>query len=236
MLLLSRYAIDTDTVRTFQQLPWHTQTDAVAPTLKGQAFYDQQTWQAARLSSKSFWDIPLVVADQRLHILASHPTPPVFDGPEDRNGLRNYAEIKLLADYIASDAPAYLVDDKGQVGGLRGAGRFVILGDLNAAPQGPKARPAAINQVLNHPKVDSSVAPQSKGGAESATEPYAKYYTASWQARADYVLPSKHGLRPLGGGVYWPSKGEPGYELVRDRKLSSDHRLVWLDVQILTNE
>jgi hypothetical protein len=24
-----------------------------------------------------------------IHILASHATPPVFDGPEDRNGLRN---------------------------------------------------------------------------------------------------------------------------------------------------
>ncbi|WP_105254215.1 endonuclease/exonuclease/phosphatase family protein [Pseudoalteromonas sp. T1lg75] len=236
MLLLSRFPIDNEAVRTFQHLPWHTQTGAVGPTLNGQAFYDQQTWQAARLSSKSFWDIPLTINGQRLHILASHPTPPVFDGPEDRNGLRNFAEIKLLADYIATDVPDYLIDDKGRRGGLQGAGRFVILGDLNAAPQGPKARPAAINQVLEHPKVDSSVTPQSKGGAESATESYAKYYTASWQARADYVLPSKQGLRALEGGVYWPAKGEAGYELVRDRRLSSDHRLVWLDVQILTNE
>ncbi|WP_233999561.1 endonuclease/exonuclease/phosphatase family protein [Pseudoalteromonas sp. T1lg22] len=236
MLLLSRFPIDTDAVRTFQHLPWYTQSGASMPLLNDQPFYDQQTWQAARLSSKSFWDIPLEVAGERLHILASHPTPPVFDGPEDRNGLRNFAELKLVADYIATPAPGYLVDDKAQVGGLSGDGRFVILGDLNAAPQGPKARPEAIDQLLKHPKVDSSLIPVSKGGAESSTEPFAKFYTASWQARVDYVLPSKFGLQPVGSGVYWPAEGEAGYELVRDRKLSSDHRLVWMDVQIIANE
>jgi len=32
---------------------------------------------------------------QVIHILASHPTPPVFDGVEDRNGRRNHDEIRL---------------------------------------------------------------------------------------------------------------------------------------------
>ena len=86
--------------------------------LGGKPFYDQQTWEAARLSSKSFWDIPIYVDGELVHILASHPTPPVFDGPEDRNGLRNYAEIKLLADYVATQPPAYLIDDAGVQGGL----------------------------------------------------------------------------------------------------------------------
>ncbi len=42
--------------------------------------------EAARLSSKSHWDVPINVNGRVLHVLASHPTPPVFDGPEDRNG------------------------------------------------------------------------------------------------------------------------------------------------------
>ncbi|MEO2265876.1 endonuclease/exonuclease/phosphatase family protein [Pseudoalteromonas sp. YIC-656] len=233
MVLLSRYKIDEASVRSFMHLKWHTQQGSKMPMLDGQPFYDQQTWQAARLSSKSFWDIPIDVNGNKVHVLASHPTPPVFDGPEDRNGLRNFAEIKLLADYISAQSPAYVIDDKGQQGGIEQNSRFIIVGDLNAAPQGEKARPEAINQVLHHEAVNASLIPASKGAAHSEDTSYAKYYTASWRARADYVLPSKAGLLPVAGGVYWPHDNEAGYQLVSDRKLSSDHRLVWMDLKIL---
>ena len=49
---------------------------------------------------------------ETVHFLVSHPTPPVFDGPEDRNGPRNYDEIRFWADYSPRtggyiyDAPA----------------------------------------------------------------------------------------------------------------------------------
>ena len=36
-----------------------------------------------RLSSKSHWDVPLRVGGEVVHFLVSHPTPPVFDGPDD---------------------------------------------------------------------------------------------------------------------------------------------------------
>ena len=39
-------------------------------------------------------------AARSIHFLVSHPTPPVFDGPEDRNGTRNHDEIRFWADYI----------------------------------------------------------------------------------------------------------------------------------------
>ena len=35
-----------------------------------------------------------------VHFLVSHPTPPTFDGAEDRNGTRNHDEIRFWADYI----------------------------------------------------------------------------------------------------------------------------------------
>ncbi|WP_462158331.1 endonuclease/exonuclease/phosphatase family protein [Pseudoalteromonas sp. GB56] len=232
MVVLSRYKIDESSIRSFMKLKWHTQEGSTMPMLEGQPFYDKQTWQAARLSSKSFWDIPIDVNGDTIHLLASHPTPPVFDGPEDRNGLRNYAEIKLLADYISTQTPDYVIDDKGVQGGLNQNSRFVIVGDLNAAPQGSKARPAAINQVLQHPAVNASIVPKSNGGAHSEDTVFAQYYTASWRARADYVLPSQVGLTPIAGGVYWPHENEHGYQLVSDRKLSSDHRLVWMDLKI----
>ena len=40
------------------------------------------------------------VKGKTFHLLASHPTPPVFDGDEDRNGKRNHDEVRLIADYI----------------------------------------------------------------------------------------------------------------------------------------
>jgi hypothetical protein len=36
-----------------------------------------------------------------VHFLVSHSTLPVFDGPEDRNGRRNFDEIRFWADYIS---------------------------------------------------------------------------------------------------------------------------------------
>jgi hypothetical protein len=55
---------------------------------------------AVRLSSKSHWDLPIEIGRRTVHFLVSHPTPPTFDGPEDRNGRRNHDEIRLWADYI----------------------------------------------------------------------------------------------------------------------------------------
>ena len=53
-----------------------------------------------------------------LHVLASHPTPPTFDGPEDRNGRRNHDEIRFWADYISPGQSGYIVDDEGRSGGI----------------------------------------------------------------------------------------------------------------------
>jgi hypothetical protein len=50
--------------------------------------------------------------------------------------------------------------------------------------------------------------------------------------RADYVLPSKSGITVKGSGVFWPTKQENTYRLIKDRSASSDHRLVWLDLRI----
>ena len=54
-----------------------------------------------------------------MHFLVSHPTPPVFDGPEDRNGRRNHDEIRFWADYISPGQGGYIYDDEGVRGGLK---------------------------------------------------------------------------------------------------------------------
>ncbi|MBB1423371.1 endonuclease/exonuclease/phosphatase family protein [Pseudoalteromonas sp. SG43-7] len=232
MAVLSRYPIDFDKIRTLQTFKYKDMPDAKMPIdpTTGENWYNNEEWQALRLSSKSFWDIPVTVKGKTLHVIASHPTPPVFDGAEDRNGLRNHDEVRLIKDYIAS--ADYLYDDHGVKGGLAEKSRFVIVGDLNAAPEGDKKRPETTDQLLKNPLINSKFTPTSKGAKTSYSEKYAAAYTANWQARADYVLPSTYGIEVHDGGVFWPTKSSELYRLIKDRNASSDHRMVWLDISI----
>ena len=50
--------------------------------------------------------------------------------------------------------------------------------------------------------------------------------------RADYVLPSKAGFVIKESGVFWPEKASPLYPLVGSRGASSDHRLVWVKLEL----
>lgn len=46
----------------------------------GEMYYTQDELSVLRLSSKSHWDIPLKVGgNEIIHVLQSHPIPPVFD-------------------------------------------------------------------------------------------------------------------------------------------------------------
>jgi hypothetical protein len=163
--------------------------------------------------------------------LASHPTPPVFDGPEDRNGKRNHDEIRFWLDYI-SENNQYIYDDNNQYGGLASDAAFVIMGDQNASATEGNAINTAISQLLSHRNIADPL-PQSLGAQQHTPDnKMAKYHTASWRMRADYVIPSKNGLKIKDSGVFWPSKNQPEYRLIKSRKDSSDHRLVWLDIQL----
>lgn len=98
-------------------------------TPEPQDFYSSDERDIFRLSSKSHWDVPIIVGRETVHFLTSHPTPPVFDGTEDRNGRRNADEIRLFADYITPGAADYVYDDDGKTGGLAAGERFVVAGD-----------------------------------------------------------------------------------------------------------
>ncbi|MDF2176765.1 endonuclease/exonuclease/phosphatase family protein [Aliiglaciecola sp. CAU 1673] len=235
MVLLSRYPIDKENVRTFQYFLWKDMPGNLMQTVvhqDGRPWYGEQARQVMRLSSKSHWDIPVKVNGKTIHVLASHPTPPVFDGPEDRNGKRNHDEVRFWVDYLsAGEQAAYLYDDKGQRGGISGE-TFVIVGDLNSNPVEGNAHKEAISALIGHEKVAGDFIPTSEGGElHSPDNPRGKSHTAGWRMRADYVLPSKAGWDIHSGGVFWPKEGEELYRLVKDRQSSSDHRLVWMDLQ-----
>ncbi|MCH8536534.1 MAG: endonuclease/exonuclease/phosphatase family protein [Alkalimonas sp.] len=233
MLLLSRYPIEHDAIRTFRHFKWKDMPDYLQTTqADGSPWYEDAAWQQFPLSSKSHWDVPIKVNGKRLHIFASHPTPPAFDGPENRNGNRNHDEIRFWADYISGEQGNYIYDDKGLAGGFDSQAPFVILGDLNASPVEGDAIKAGIQRLLAHPRVQDPE-PGSRGAVEhSPDNPHAAHHTAIWRMRADYVLPSKTGVQVLNSGVFWPASDETGYQLVQRRQTSSDHRLVWVQLRL----
>ncbi len=213
MAVLSKFPIQEDDIRTFQRFLWKDMPDNFIPT----EFYSPAEQEIFRLSSKSHWDIPIEVEGSIIHILASHPTPPVFDGPEDRNGRRNHDEIRLWADYLSNRA--YLYDDQGQFGGLPSGSRFVIMGDQNADPVDGDSVNGAINQLLEHPAVNDTSPMSAENGSDTAT--------FSGGLRVDYALPSRAGFEVTDSEVYWP-EAEPERTLIR----ASDHRPVWIDVTL----
>lgn len=233
MAVLSKYPIQINKVRTFQRFLWKDMPNNLLLDMKTESdenFYTNEVQQILRLSSKSHWDVPIKVGEQTLHILASHPTPPVFDGPEDRNGKRNHDEIRFWTDYISSaEQSAYIYDDNGKKGGFSGK-HFIVAGDLNASPDEGNAINASIATLTSHERVNDKTAPTSDGARlHTPTNENAPQHTAGWRMRVDYVLPSAT-LNVNDSGVFWPITSDPLYRLIKDRESSSDHRLVWIDV------
>ncbi|MEM9013000.1 MAG: endonuclease/exonuclease/phosphatase family protein [Pseudomonadota bacterium] len=244
MAILSRYPILEEEARTFALLPWNALPGHIMPTMEdGSPWPTAEAAAAMRLSSKSHWDVPVAVPGGTLHLLASHPTPPVFDGPEDRNGRRNHDEIVFWAHYLDG---ARLADDDGDDRAFD-AGRFVILGDLNADPFDGDGRHEGIAGLLAHPRVQdpkpasrgAAQAAETTGGANARHRGDPALDTADWNdergpgnLRVDYVLPAAT-LRVLDAGVFWPEPDELGADWVSgDRDATSDHRLVWVDIAL----
>lgn len=256
MALLSRYPIDLANVRTFRAFLWKDMPGALLPddpeTPEPADYYSEEALAVFRLSSKSHWDVPVRVDGRTLHVIAAHPTPPVFDGPEDRNGRRNHDEIRFIADYIAGDPDRYIVDDAGKPGGLPHGARFVILGDMNADPHDGSVSPSPIHLLFDQPLI-TVTAPESAGGAEQARlqggvnqehrTPAATDTSdfkdsgdfASGNMRLDYVLPSAAGLKAIGAHVFWPDSNDPLFRLVGNGfpVVSSDHRMVSVDLELV---
>jgi len=232
MLVLSRFPIDTAGVRTFQNFLWKDLPGARLP----EGFYSPEELAVLPLSSKSHWDVPVRIGERTLHVLAAHPTPPTFDGPEDRNGLRNADEIVFWRHYVQPGQQAdALYDDAGRRGGLGGGERFVILGDHNSDPFDGDSLPGAAQQLLTAHRVQDP-APASDGGAEAANaghEGDPRVDTADFSEpepgnlRVDYVLPSRP-LDVVGSGVFWPVTADP---LARLNDVS-DHHATWVDLRM----
>jgi hypothetical protein len=258
MVVYSKHPIDAAGVRTFQDFLWKDMPGSRIP----QPFYSPEEVAAFPLSSKSHWDVPVQIGKRTVHFLVSHPTPPVFDGPEDRNGLRNADEIRFWGDYVTPGRGGYIYDDEGGRGGLHPSALFVVAGDQNSDPldgdslRDASGNPIAIQPLLNSPRVNDKTTPSSAGAAEATAlqgganathlgDP--KYDTADFSdtapgnLRADYVLPSRQ-IKISDSAVFWPVRSDPLSRLtgVFDGATwgavggfpTSDHRLVWADLDL----
>jgi hypothetical protein len=145
-----------------------------------------------------------------LHLIALSAGPPVFDGPEDRNGRRNADEL-AFAQRLVDAGPRPLV----------------VLGNANLDPTDGEGRREAILALLDHPKLQDP-APRS-AGAEAAANPAHQgdpaLDTADWRdpspgnLRVSYVLPDAD-LQVEAAGVAWPVESPA----------APRHKLVWVDV------
>lgn len=214
MAVLSRLPLDEAGARDFSGFLWRD-----LPGGQGNDPPDLAAVQ--RLATTGFWDVPVETPSGQLHLLAWHATPPVFDGPEDRNGRRNHDEAAFWRLLLEGALPMPPPE-----------GPFVLLGDGNLDPADGDGLREGIGALLAHPALQDP-APQ---GGQDRTDPGQSgdprldtvLYPDLGGLRLDYVLPSA-GLRVVDAGVLWPPAGDP---LLPDLTAASHHFPVWVDIDL----
>jgi hypothetical protein len=209
MAILSRFPILAEEATDFSAVLWKDVPDATLPRVAGQPFLSDTVLARLRLSSTGHWIVPIDLPEgPPLSLMAFSATPPVFDGPEDMNGLRNRDELRLWAHVL-----------EGRFG--RVPESFVIVGNANLDPKGGEGYPQAMADFLANP---------------SLQDPLPDQPTADWpqdgpgQLRVSYVLPSRD-WRLFDAGVFWPAPDDPDRGLIGDDGLTAGpHRLVWVDI------
>jgi hypothetical protein len=261
--LMSKYKIDTENTRTFQEFKWKDMEGAQIPTITicdgsqtipdgmecGDDWYTTDEWDVVRLSSKNHVDAPIIIptekGDEVIHLLMSHPTPPVFD--PGKNKVQNGAEVEFWHHYV--QGKEYFYDDAGNKGGLAEGAKFVMMGDQNLDPLDGDGFSDIMQAFHNDPLVNQDVMngelyPTSFGAAEHAvdknsTHPIPNRITSTFGLGVDYAMPSAN-LNVVDSGVYWAASYEEGRKLFNDARIgkygngkdvSSDHRMIWIKAQ-----
>lgn len=208
LAVLSRYPIAMQEAQDFSTVLWRELPGAELPVTDAGPYPSEQAQSIQRLSSVAHWVLPIDTPVGPLDLMTFHAAPPVFDGPEDRNGLRNKDELRLWSAVL-----------DGKLGPGR-KGPFVIAGDANLDPTRGDGRKEAILELLADQRLQDP----------KPADPNGKLTTVVWKSvgpmRVDYVLPSTH-WTVVEAGVYWPAAGTKERETAES---ASRHRLVWVDL------
>jgi hypothetical protein len=214
MLLLSRLKIRSAEARDFTAFLWADLPGAIPPP---------GTPAVQRLSSTGHWEVPLdLPGGGTLRLLAWHATPPVFDGPEDRNGRRNHDEAAFWLRLIEGSLPWPAPEAP-----------FVLLGGSNLDPADGEGRRAALAGLLAHPRLQdpgprATNPRQEPGHRGDPTIDTALFGAGTGGLRTEVILPSAD-LAVTASGVLWPPEDDP---LAATVALASRHRLVWVDLAL----
>lgn len=144
---------------------------------------DDPGFEVQRLSSSAHWALEVDLPGGPVTLLTLAATPPVFDGPEDRNGRRNRDEVLLWL---------HVLD--GRLGAVPEA-PVILIGNLNVDPHRGDGRRTAAASVLSHARLQ---------------DPLPGQETVTWDGvgpmRVSYVLPDRT-LTVLDAGITAPAPG-----------------------------
>ncbi len=224
MAILSRYPIDINNIIDLTDIPWADVPNATLPTQNGTLFPSPDVFETLPLSSTAHWIVPIEVGGDQISLLAFDATPPVFDGPEDFNGLRNRDEILIWNNVLAGDFGGQPANP-------------IVIGNANMDPVDGDGLHDGIEALLNHNALQDPT-PRSNGAlleADRAHSGAPEHDTADWPAdgpgnlRVSYVLPSVN-FDVTNAGVFWPAPDDPDAALLGDREVAGAHHLVWVDL------
>ena len=178
MALLSRKPFGA--VRDFSGLLWRDLPGADLPPDMTEA-----AKQVQLLSTSGHFDVAVEYAPGKvLHLLVWYATPPVFDGPEDRNGRRNQDEAAFWLHLLAGDLEWPPPE-----------GPFVLMGQSNLDPVDGDGRHEAMAALLALPALqdmapkglDGHLDPGDQGNPAMDTAFYGKGVGG---LRVDVLLPA----------------------------------------------
>ena len=186
LALLSRWPLGTAAVQDFTDLLWTDLPGATLPvTEAGTPFPSAQAQAVQRLSSTGHWSLPVDLPQgDTLWLAAFAATPPLFDGAEQRNVLRNADEIRLWSLWLDGALPTVPPDAP-----------VVLLGRANTDPRDGAGMHSAIAELLAHPRLQDP-AP----GTDTAR--FTPPPEGPGDLRINYVLPDRR-LTLEAAGTDW---------------------------------
>ncbi|MEJ6403983.1 endonuclease/exonuclease/phosphatase family protein [Yoonia sp. 2307UL14-13] len=199
LAILSRYPIGE--VDDLSDMLWRDLPGATMPA----GYYADEVIDILRLSSTAHWIVPIDGPDGRFHLLAFGATPPVFDGPEDRNGLRNRDELRMwewVLDGGNGTVPSH----------------FLIAGNANLDAAAGNGMNDAMAAFLSDPRLQ---------------DPLVDQPNADWsdrgpgKLRVSYVLPAAT-WDVVDAGTFWPTPEDRSFS--GDHLPAGPHHLVWVDI------